>query len=62
MKLLVLTLGICLHMAGTMAMGYRLHRLVERYAPGIAAWIPPDGGAILGFVAGAGLLAWWIGP
>lgn len=59
---LVAALGACIVIASAAITGLRLHLLMERYAPGIAAAIPRDGLVLLGIAVGV-LCVWrWMWP
>lgn len=59
MNSLVIAAGAAIVLAEAGMTGWLAHRWLARQAPGIAAWIPRDGGAVVGFLAGAGILARW---
>lgn len=40
--------------------GWFIHKWLLDHAPGVAAWIPRDGGAVVGLLAGAGIVATWV--
>lgn len=59
LKALVVAIGAAIVIGGCMVKGYVLHQWALRYAPGIAAWIPRDGGAIVGALLGVSLVTLW---
>lgn len=59
LQILVVGIGAALVIAKLGIMGWLAHGALLKHAPGIAAWIPRDGGAALGLAAGAGIVALW---
>lgn len=59
LKLLVIFAGAAITMAEAGIIGWIVHRALLDHAPGLAAWIPRDGGAILGLLAGGAIVAAW---
>lgn len=56
---LVTLAGAAIVIAATTILGFRLHSLLLQRAPGLAALIPRDGGAIAGLVLGLATVAGW---
>ena len=59
LKEIVVVAGAALVMAEAGILGWIVHRWLVDHAPGMAAWIPRDGGAVLGLIVGAGIVASW---
>lgn len=59
LQFLVVVAGAALVIGGLMVKGYLLHRWLIKRAPGLAAWIPRDGGALVGLLIGAVLVLRW---
>lgn len=59
LKSIVVVAGAALQMAEAGVIGYLLHRMLLDQVPGVAAWIPRDGGAVLGLAIGAAIVASW---
>lgn len=56
---IVVVTGAALVMAKLAIIGWLAHVALLKHAPGLAAWIPRDGGALLGWLFGAGIVAHW---
>lgn len=59
LEFLVVVTGAGIVITAMMVKGYLLHRWLLKHAPGLAAWIPRDGGAGLGLLVGAALVLRW---
>lgn len=59
LKSIVVAIGAVVIVSAHAITGYRLHRWMLDNAPGLAALIPRDGGAILGIAAGLLAIWWW---
>jgi hypothetical protein len=56
----LVALGAVIVIAEAGIAGWLMHRWLIDRAPGVAAWIPRDGGAVLGLLFGAGIVAGWV--
>jgi hypothetical protein len=59
LEVLVIVAGAGVVIGGLMVKGYLLHRWLLKHAPGLAAWIPRDGGALAGLAIGVALVFGW---
>ena len=59
MNVMVGLAGGAIAIAEAGIIGWLTHRWLLAHAPGLAAWIPRDGGAVLGLLAGAATVARW---
>lgn len=59
LKSLVVITGAAITLAEAGVIGLLVHRWLLDHAPGVAAVMPRDTGAVLGLLVGAGIVAGW---
>lgn len=60
MNTLVPIAGAAIVIAEAGITGWLIHKWLLDRAPGVAVWVPRDGGAVLGLLVGAATVATWL--